>query len=350
MSENMTPREALSKASGVETLAGTNWAGAAAGDSMRDQLGSPAAEVHLTDAERQFLVDTIVDESSLLKEIRRYNMNRSRVEIPRMTLGNKVLRASAAGGHPEATAGTLQSPDYETIILTSSKLTLPWTITEEFLEDNPEKGAAEQKIARIMAVQAANDLEDLAINGDESNVGDPLYRANDGFITLANSLGSPIVNEGGAEFTTATFERVLRALPTKYRRNLRELRFFVGPNTWLDYVQSIAARQGAMADQYLSGLVGDPTYGGIPLRMSPFMPEDRDDSGTGDNDESVIILTHPDNLVWGVERDMRLRKSTEGERAIQEDLRFYALHVRCDFMIQNPEALVLADGVAPRIP
>ena len=349
MSDNMTPQEALSKAASVETLAGTNWAGAAAADSMRDQFGSPSAEVHLTDAERQFLVDTIVDESSLLKEIRRYNMNRSRVEIPRMTLGNKVLRASAAGGHPESTPGVLQAPDYETIIMTSSKLTLPWTITEEFLEDNPEKGAVEQKIARIMAVQAANDLEDLAINGDETS-GDPLYRANDGFITLANSLGANILNEGGTEFTTATFERMLRAMPTKYRRNLRELRFIVGPNIWQDYVQSIASRQGAMADQYLSGLTGDPTYGGIPLRMSPFIPEDRDDSTQGDNDESVAFLTHPDNLVWGVERDMRLRKSTEGREAIQEDLRFYALHIRCDFMIQNAEALVMADGIAPRIP
>lgn len=345
MSDNITPNEALAKAAG-NTEAGTQWAGAAPGGSMRDQWGSPSAEVHLTDPERQFLIDTVVDESGLLKEIRRYTMNRSRVEIPRMSLGRKVLRAANAGGHPEHTIGTQQAPDFDTIVLTASKLTLPWNVSEEFYEDNPEKGAAEAKIARLMAIQAANDLEDLAINGDEGSA-DVLYKANDGFITLANSLGANLVNYGGTTaFTTNVFEEVLRAMPTKYRRNLRELRFFVGPNVWQDYIQSIASRQGAMADQYLSGLVGDPTYAGIPLRMSPFIPED---GGVGNN-ESTIFLTHPDNLIWGVERDMKLRKSVEGQEAIQADRRFYALHVRCDFMIQNAEAMVLADGILPRVP
>ena len=346
MSDNITPNEALNKAVGDDTLAGTNWAGAAAAGSMRDQWGSPTAEVQLTDAERTFLVDTIVDESGLLKEIRRYTMNRSRVEIPRMSLASKVLRASAVGSHAEATIGTQVAPDFGSVVMTSSKLTLPWTITEEFIEDNPEKGAVEAKIARLMAIQAANDLEDLALNGDESLAGDPLYRANDGFIALANSLGSQVLNFGQVAFTNNVFEQMYRALPTKYRRNPRELRFLVGPNIWQDYVNSVAARQGAMADQFLSGLVGDPTYIGIPIRMSPFMPEDL---GGGTN-ESTIILTHPDNLIWGVERDMKLRKTTEGQEAIQGDQRFYALHIRCDFMIQNPEALVLADEVTPRLP
>jgi HK97 family phage major capsid protein len=346
MSENLTPNEALEKAAGV-TLAGTDWQNSPTGvaGSMRDQWGSPSGEVHLTDPERQFIVDTVVDESGLLKEIRRYNMNRSRVEIPRMSLGRRVLQATNAGGHPEATIGQQQAPDFDTIVMTSSKLTLPYTITEEFLEDNPEKGTAEQKIARLMAIQAANDLEDLAINGDEGS-GDPLLHSNDGFIALANSLGANLVNYGGAaNFDRYKLEDMLRALPTKYRRNVRELRFFVGPNTWQDYVNSIADRQGAMADQYLAGLVGDPTYGGIPMRMSPFMPEE---GGVG-TDEATIILTHPDNLIWGVERDMKLRKTVEGQAAIQGDQRFYALHIRCDFMIQNPEALVLADGILPRV-
>lgn len=343
MSNNITPNEALAKAAG-NTEAGTNWAGAAAAGSMRDQLGTPGAEVLLTDPERQFLVDTVVDESGLLKEIRRYNMNRSRVEIPRMSLGRKVLRASNAGGHPEGTVGDQQAPDFESIVLTSAKLTLPWNVTEEFYEDNPEQGAAEQKIARLMGIQAANDLEDLAINGDETSA-DVLYKANDGFIALANAQSPHVVNFGGTAFTTNVLERMLRSLPTKYRRNLRELRFFVGPNLWQDYIQSIASRQGAMADQYLSGLVGDPTYAGIPLRMSPFMPE----NGGAGSDEATVILTHPQNLIWGVERDMKLRKTVEGQEAIQGDKRFYALHIRCDFMIQNPDALVLADGIKPRV-
>ena len=366
-----TPRVPYTEAGVVG--AGTNWAGTAAPDTMRGQLGSPSAEVLLTDAERQFIVDRVIDESSLLKMVRKLTMNRSRVEIPRMSLGDRVMRASHAGGHvesrpyyadgvpvyapalPESGAigalGTsaagddplvletganefLVSPNYTTIVLESSKLMLPWAITEEFLEDNPEKGAAEQRIATIMGIQAANDLEDLAINGSEASA-DALLRANDGYLRQAVLAGSTFA--WGAAQTTNTFEQSLRQLDTKYRRNLRQLKFILHPDRWMDYVQSIAARQGNMADQYLAGLVGNPTYGGVPLEACPFMPVDQ------------ILLAHPDNLIFGVEREMKMRKTMDGQSAIYNDERYYALHIRCDFKIQNEEAVVLTTGVAPRV-
>lgn len=369
--------EALEKAynnAGV-TAAGTNWSGAAVTDTMREQLGSPSAEVLLTDAERQFIVDRVIDESGLLKMVRKVNMNRSRVEIPRMSLGTRVMRATRPGGHPESepyyAAGTpafnpalpdgagnvgletgaaehLVSPEYSTVVLESSKLVLPWAITEEFLEDNPEKGAAEQRIASIMGIQAANDLEDLSLNGDETST-DGLLRANDGYLLQAAGAGGNVTDFGAgglasAAFTTNTLEVMLRSLPTKYRRNHRQLRFVVHPDTWQDYVQSIAARQGNMADSYLSGMVSDPTYAGIPVVSSPFMP------GIGAGAETgQIMLTHPDNLLFGVEREMRMRKTMDGQQAIYNDERYYALHIRCDFVIQNVEATALGIGIDPRV-
>lgn len=390
MSEDLTKRlEALEKAytEGGVIAAGTNWAGAADQASLRGQVGAawvPAQgamrqgdqgagspEVLLTDAERQFIVDRVIDESSLLKIVRKLTMNRSRVEIPRMSLGNRVMRASHPGSHRESTPyygpGTpgfspalpqggsgvvpappgvnlesnaatehLVSPEYSTVVLESSKLVLPWAITEEFLEDNPEKGAAEQRIATIMGVQAANDLEDLALNGDETSL-DALLRANDGYLLQAAGATGNISAALGA-FTTNTFETILRSLPTRYRRNVRQLKFLVHPDVWMDYVQSIAARQGNMADQYLAGLVGDPTYGGVPIMASPFMPVDQ------------VLLSNPDNMIFGVERDMKLRKTADGQNAIYNDERYYALHIRCDFRIQNVEATGLGTGLLPRIP
>ena len=380
MEENLSNRlEALEKAytnAGVIN-AGTNWADATPpADSLRGQFGAGSAEVMLTDAERQFLVDRVIDESTLLKSVRKLTMNRSRVEIPRMSLGSRVMRASHPGSHNESypyyaagqpafapdlptAPGTLNGdpvgletgaterlvvPEFSTIVLQSSKLVLPWAITEEFLEDNPEQGAAEQRIATIMGIQAANDLEDLGLNGDETST-DALLRANDGYLIQAVGAGGNIVPALGA-FTTNSFETVLRAMPTKYRRNLRQLRFIVHPDTWMDYVQSIAARQGNMADQYLSGLVGDPTYGGIPIMASPFMPDPSVVSATDVN----ILLTHPDNLIFGVEREMKMRKTMDGQNAIYNDERYYALHLRCDFKIQNVEATVAGRALNLRTP
>ncbi len=349
------PLDATNKAYvDAKIQAGTNWADSAGADTYRGQVDTPGAEATLTDAERTFLVDRVVDESSLLKVTRKVTMNRSRVEIPRMSLGTRVMRAASAGGHPEGVmydttvgdpsmgfVGGPVAPTFSTIVLTSSKVVLPWVISNEFLEDNPEQGAAEAHIAEIMGRQAANDLEDLAINGDEGS-NDQLLRANDGYLAQVPVNGSDSnprqVDFMSGAFTTNTLETILRTMPTKYRRNLRDLRFIVSPDTWMDYVQSIASRQGNMADQALAGILGDPTYGGVPIMASPFMPSD------------TVLLTHPDNLVFGVERDMRLTKTADGYNAIYHDERYYALHMRCDFLIQDTDAVVRGDNIAARTP
>lgn len=348
----MSQQENLEKAyTAVKTAAGTNWAGTAGTDTLRDQVGSPGAEVWLTDAQQKYLIDQVINESVLLGQIRKVDMKKSRVEIPRMGVGTRIMRSMdasgtrVAGGHLEnADYGPQVAPDFETLVLTSSKLVLPWTVSNEFFEDNPEGSGAEARIADIMATQAANDLEDLAINGDVA-ASDDLLCANEGFLKLATS-GSNVKDFNSAAFTTDVFEQMLRTLPTKYRKNKKELRLYVSPTVELDYIQTIAARMGDLGDQFLAGTAGTPQYGGIPVVSVPYMPDD--DSANTYTDNSRIMLTHPDNLVWGVQRDMKMLKSTEGKQAIHKDERYYALHCRVDFLIQNKQAFVLGKEIRPR--
>ena len=341
----MNPAESLLKAISAHANAADPGLG-----SFETQVGSPSAEVHLTDAEREFIIDTVVDQSVLLGEVRKVQMRRSLVEIPKLAIGTRLMRATAAGGTPESTPpGASADVIFGSIKLQSAKTSLPWTLTEEFLEDNNEMAAAEAKIAKMMGVQAGNDLEDLALNGDVTS-GDALLWANDGFYKL--SAGGNVVDFAGGNFTRNTFNQAIRALPPKYRRNLRALRFYVGPNLWQDWVDSVAARQGNMADQYLAGLVADPTYGGIPIRGIPLVNEEitaASRSLAGANNLTDIMLTHPDNLIFGVQRDMKLRKTTEGKDAIERDERYYVLHLRTDFQVQNLEAVVLGQNIRPRI-
>ena len=92
-----------------------------------------------------------------------------------------------------------------------------------------------------------------------------------------------------ATFTTKLrtqhFEQTLRNIDKRLRGNLRILEFRVDPDTYLGYIGLIASRQGNMADQYLAGLVGDPTYGGVPLRSDV------------DVDANCIELYHPNPVV-----------------------------------------------------
>lgn len=342
----MNPAESLLKAISAHATA----ADPGSEGPLESQLGSPSADVHLTDAEREFIIDTVVDQSVLLGEVRKVQMKRNRVEIPKMAIGTRLMRSTQPGGTPESTPpGPSADVIFGNIILTSGKSSLPWTITEEFLEDNPEMGAAEAKIAKMMGVQAGNDLEDLAINGDVTST-DTLLWGNDGFWKLAQ--GGNRVDFAGGNFTRNVFNAMIRGLPPKYRRNLRQLRFYVGPNLWQDYIDSIAARQGNMADQFLAGLVADPMYGGIPVRGIPLVNEEitaASRSLAGSDNLTDILLTHPDNLIFGVQRDMKLRKTTEGKDAIERDERYYVLHMRTDYQIQNLEAVVLGQNIRPRI-
>ena len=346
----MSAEESLNKAytSGT-TQVGSHWATDQATigqDTQRGQFGTPGSEVHLTDPQRKYLIDRVVNEATLLGMIRKYTMNRSRVEIPRMSVGTRLMRANTGGGHQESTSmGTRVAPDFESIVLTSSKLVLPWTITEEFLEDNPEKGAAEQLIADMMATQAANDLEELAILGDEAS-GDALLRANNGFIKLGAS--GNVIDFNGAAFTTNVFERLLRAMPTKYRSNKGALRFFVPFDVEGDYIQTLASRMGDAADAFLAGgSAARPKYNGVPIVPIKYLPSNGNINGG--NNESTIFLTDPDNMAWGVEREMKMRKTTEGKNALDFDERYYALHLRCDFLIQNTEAFVMGKEITPRV-
>lgn len=67
------------------------------------------------------------------------------------------------------------------------------------------------------------------------------------------------------EFSPALFNRVLKATPKRLRTTLRAIEFRVDPDTYLDYINAIAARMGDAADQYLAGPIGNVTYAGVSL-------------------------------------------------------------------------------------
>ena len=271
----------------------------------------------LTKTQCDDLVNNIVDNSPVLKLVNKLYMNKSTVELPVM-LSDTILEASK-GGLEDRPPVDLNNA----VTLYSTKLKLPWTVTAEFMENEPSKGYAEKRIQTVMNVQAGNDLEDIFINGDEDST-DILYRANDGVLKLSKNNHKVQVGIRG-KAVTKMFEEVLRALPTKYRRNLRQLKFIVSPDMWMDYVMAIASRQGSMADQYLAGLVGSPTYGGVEVVASSFMPYGK------------FILTNPNNLIFGFENTIKKTRTHDKEN----DEYNYLLDIRVDFAIQNPEALIV---------
>lgn len=292
-----------------------------------------ALSTTLTPEEVSAMADRMAAESALFGTVRKFRVRRPRTEIPRMTVGN-VAKGKTPAGTPvseELPAGVEVDLDYESVVISTTSIVLPWTVTEEFLQDNPDGGRVGQLVGDMMVTQLANDAEDLAVNGDEDKVKDVLYRANDGWIKLAREHGNLLTEEvpAGTTMTFSALERIVRAMPLQYRRNKEHLRLFMGTNAYMDLVQARAARLGDAADNYLSGKVTGVSYGGIPVVMSPYMPE------------GTILLSDPQNLVFALQDDVKVRASWGGRESIMRDERYYALHARMDFVIQNPEAVVL---------
>ena len=125
---------------------------------------------------KQF-IDYVWDATVLAKDGRRITMRANTMELEKVNVGQRVLRAAAqADGTYENAGATFTKVD-----LSTKKLRLDWEVSTEALEDNIEGAALEDHLVRLMTGAFANDIEDLAINGDLSQTTDPFLGIMDGF-------------------------------------------------------------------------------------------------------------------------------------------------------------------------
>jgi hypothetical protein len=210
-------------------------------------------------------------------------------------------------------------PGVSSVTLNSEHIYTSWSVTEEYLTDNPNP-SAENSVINMMMTGLGHDFEDLALNGDVRSK-DKLLCRSDGFRRLARrfrrvSLLRRSINE-------RDMAKALKSLDPQYRARPEKLVFLVGPNAWLDFVIN---RATPAVDTTLAGMEKPPTFRGVRLEMSVHMQDHH------------AILTNPDNLVFGIEREWKLRSTAEGRDAIEKDWRYYAAHFRVATAVQNREA------------
>ena len=124
---------------------------------------------------------------------------------------------------------------FSKISLTTKKLRLDWELSTESLEDNIEGADLEDHIARLMATQAGNDIEDVVLNGNTSLSSDALYKAFDGVVKLSKANGR-VVDGGGNTVSREIFNKALKAMPRKYKQRRNDLRFLAGSNLIQDFL------------------------------------------------------------------------------------------------------------------
>lgn len=315
----------------------------------------------LKPAQSNRFLDFVIDQSVLMQNARVIRMRSPQMEIDKVSVGTRLLAKAT-----EATDTGANSPvTFTKVSISTVKLRLDWAISTESLEDNIEGASLEDHIAQIMARQTANDMDDLLINGNTSS-GNSLLKALDGFVKLARTNGH-VVDEGGNNVSRATYDRVLRNLPSKYLQRRNELRFFSGSGVVQDTLYSLgnpnsataatagapspgsvagdaAFLQGAMRANGGAGSTGIAPFG-IPLVEVPLMPEAVAGDYSGQSgSHGYVELTFPNNRVVGIHRDITVYRQFKPKTDTIE----YTQYMRVGCNVENDDSYVIAKNVKLR--
>jgi hypothetical protein len=291
-------------------------------------------------------LDYMFDATVVGKLARTVRMRADTTEIDRIGVGEKLMKLAAEAEN----TGSNSAVQFSKISLTTKKLRLDWELSTESLEDNIEGADLEDHIARLMATQAGNDLEDVVLNGDTALSSDNLYKAFDGIVKIAKANGH-VVDADGAVIDRSIFNSALKAMPRKYKQRRPDLRFLSGSNLIQDYLYSTSQNISNVNPQDIAasiirgetaGLGGPagftaPFAFGIPIVEVPLLKETQG----ADNDLGDVHLTFPNNVVIGIKRDVTVYRFFWPKKDSIE----YTMYTRVGCQIEQADAWVVVKNV-----
>lgn len=325
------------------------------------QSGNPVGTGGLTYAQADRFLDYMWDATVLGSLVRTRRMRAVEEEIDTIAVGARLVR----GATEAVDTGENVGPTFGKLSITTKKYRLDWELSSESLEDNIEGDALEDHIARLMATQLGNDLEDIAINGDTTS-SIPGIKVDDGWRKRAVA-GAHIVDHAGGTLNRTAFNSALKAMPRKYMAKRAGLKFFTGTNAIQDYIFSLQQVENGfinpldLAQQSLNqavrtegpaGFITGNAFG-VPVQEVPLFLEDRDgdydtDSGTSgvqlpstNINHTDLWLTFPDNLIWGIKRDITVYREFKPKKDTIE----YTVYTRQGVQIENLDAFVVVKNV-----
>lgn len=313
-------------------------------------------------------IDYMWNATVLGSQVRTIAMRANEVELDRIAVGERLVRLATEA----VDDGVNPAVAFTKVSLGTVKLRLDWELSSESLEDGLEGDALEDHIARLMAAQAANDLEDLAINGDTvGKTNDALLKSFDGWrkrlfygghVLDGQSITTPDGDPNSLFAGTlhrGVFNAALRAMPRKYMQRRSSLRFFTSTGLLQDYMYTAQfAENGGFVPPALGTNIDaldtnpGPAAGwsptapyGVPAQEVPLFPEyDVDSASAGTQGGSDLWLVDPQNLIWGVKRAIQVFREFKPKKDTIE----YTLYTRVGANVENPQASVVVKNIGFR--
>jgi hypothetical protein len=267
------------------------------------------------------------------------------MELEKVNVGERVIRAAAQANAEYTNTGAT----FSKVELTTKKIRLDWEVSSEALEDNVEGGALEDHLVRLMTNAFANDIEDLAINGTGSG-SNPFTSIMNGFVNKVKTNGDAheaVVTVADNAWTPEVMQKIITALPRKYRALKSNLKFYAGTDAFQGIVKNNGTLSDAIAEAlgkngntqantqaYLDGQ--GQTFGGarttrvlgVDVQEVPYYPA------------GYVDLTFPQNRVWGFQRDITVNR----QYVPKKDTIEYTVFVRFGIQWEEEDAIAFADA------
>jgi hypothetical protein len=339
------PLGALSPAESLGNIATANF-GVTTGANAVNPSGTPGGILAPEQARR--FIDYVWDATVLAKDGRRVTMRANTMELEKVNVGERVIRAAAQAQPTFSNAGAT----FSKVELTTKKIRLDWEVSTEALEDNIEGAALEDHLVRLMTNAFANDIEDLAINGDGST-GDFLSIM-EGFVSRVKTDGDAhesIVTVADNAWTPDVMQDIILAMPRKYRAIKNNLKFYAGTDAFQGIVKNNGTLADAVAEAFAGQMAGSTqanrqayldggaqTFGGarttrvlgVDVQEVPYYPA------------GYVDLTFPSNRVWGFQRDITVNRTYQPKKDTIE----YTVFVRFGLQWEELDAVAYADAAS----
>lgn len=314
-----------------------------------DTVTLPGSLLNRQQADR--FIDLVVDETMLMKMVRRERVDHCSGEIVRLDLCTPVTESASA-----RSCTNTRLPSESFIRYDLEKYRSTFTIKQDFLECNLEGNRARDTLLNMFAKRMAMDLETAFILGDTAlPMGDGqtdlnnLLGANDGIYKILQDCVPECqqIDAKGHAVSKYLFHHALTRLPTKYRTRQSEYRYLTAVSSHDKLRLDLSDRETNAGDgALLNGNSFNPW--GVPVVPIPLFPEDLDvdiNGGVGSPDVqpegSFIILARPSNFVHLVQREIQM----EIERIPKFDCWQYWWHMKWDAVVENPDEVVLVYNI-----
>jgi len=293
----------------------------------------------------QRFIDYVWDATVLAQDGRRVTMRANTMELEKVNVGERVIRAAAQGIGDYTNTGAT----FTKVELTTKKIRLDWEVSAEALEDNIEGAALEDHLVRLMTNAFANDIEDLAINGDGSTGN--FLSIMKGFVKKHQDNGDSheaVVTVADNAWTPEVMQEIVLAMPRKYRALKNNLKFYAGTDVFAGIVKHNGTLADAIAEAMGNRVAGTSanrqayldgsaqTFGGarttrvlgIDVQEVPYYPA------------GYVDLTFPQNRVWGFQRDIVVNREYKAKKDTIE----YTVFVRFGIQWEEEDAIAWADA------